>query len=369
MAARHRRDRSTDGGYGRRTFLKMTGAVAAAATAGAVIPASTAAQSPEYDPSETVNLGEVGLSDGDQIDPYLSEYFRSGVEVRVPAGTYRWGGGGLGAARRNAGLIGERDGAVVLETSSGRYRDTIRAAGGELRIGNLTVHGAVRRSRIRVETDASGRILIGNWHFPDGSQTNDRSRAFYAPRAHAGEIEFRGCYVHGFSDNGIYASSPGFNDARGGRIVVDRCFAHNNNIAGIRVGSDNSVVRNCTVMNDARSPRAPTGRNQRGIWVRTGGDGVRIENCEVIHLYEGAGIPINFGRHGRNGSGTIEDVRVYNNTGAVAINAPRAWSGEDVHVEGDGNLRVPSGFDTCGNGCDHSFSQNHGRSDVLAWHR
>lgn len=367
MAERHRTDANRGRGYERRTFLKLTGAVAATAATGLAAPA--AAETSGYDPEEVVDLADEGIEDGDVIDDYLDEHFEDGVEVRVPAGTYDWEGSGFGDnATQNAGVVG--DGDVVLEAVEAEYNDNVVAEGGELRIANLTVHGEVVDSRIRLETDEDGRIVVENWNFPDGCEGDDRSRAFYAPREHAGELVIRDCYLQGFSDNCIYANSPGYDDGAGGRVVVDGCFTHNNNISGIRVGSDGSVVRNCTVFNDEKAPTTSSGSyNQRGIWVRSAGDDVLIENCEVIHTYEDASSPVIFGEDGLDSSGELRNVRIYNDTDAEPCNAPDAWDGRRVHVEGDGETEVPSHVDTCDDGCGHGFEQIHSRADVLSWQR
>ena len=352
--ARRQCDVAKDGnGFGRRSFLTMVGATAAATTIG--FAGSASAHSTEYDPDQVVDLGEKGLTNGDLIDPYLEQYYENDVEVRVPEGEYAWNGGGfhLGATR-NAGVIGE--GQVVLDAVDGYFYNNFRAEGGTLVVRNFTVRGTVSGSRNRAEAGPDGRVVLDNWNFPDGSTSPDRSRPWYVPGNHAGSVEFYNSYFAGFSDNAVYASSPAYeNDARDGIVIVEECLAHNNNIAGIRIGSSNSVVRNCVVVNDAPSPRAPTGRNQRGIWVRGQGDDQLIENCEVIHTYEGAGVPVNFGRHGNGSSGHMQDVRIHNDTSAPACNAVRAWSGERIAVSGSGNQSLPDWFDTCNGGSCGEF--------------
>ncbi len=355
MAKRHATDDDERGtGFNRRTYLKMAGATAAVAATGF---AGTGGAVPDdYDPGTVVNLGEQGLSNGDVIDPYLDEYAGNGVEVRVPEGEYDWNGNGFhGFASQNAGIIGE--GEVILNTAAGEFNNNIRAEGGSLVIQNFTVRGKVTDSRIRLECGSNGHILVDNWNFPDGGEDDDRSRAFYAPREHAGVLEIRNCYIRAFSDNGIYASSPGYdNGGHDGQVIIDSCVTHNINIAGIRVGSTDSIVRNCVVINDDHSPEATTGHNQRGIWVRGPGDDILIENCDIIHTYSGAGVPINFARDGLDSSGHIENVRIRNDTSSIACNATSAWSGDDIDVTGSGDLRVPDQFtNVCqGSDCDET---------------
>jgi len=331
----------------RRDYMRLGGAaVAAAAIGGVGATTSVAAQT-----ETVVDLGAEGLSEGDEIDPYLEEFVDDGVEVRVPEGEYDWDGDGFTGASRDAAIVGQ--GEVILNNTAGDWYQTIKARGGTVEIRNFTVRGEAtgENTRFRLDADEDGRIVIDNLNFPDGSEDGGEAKAFYAPRDHAGIIEIRNCYYSGFDDNGIYASSPGYDDGNDGQVIVENCTSHNNNIAGIRIGSSESVVRNCLIINDDESPSSPSGaRNQRGIRVRAPGDDIVIEDCEIIHSYEGAGAPIQLHRTAEGGSGTINNVRILNNTDNDAIsdqdgNTAEGWSGGNISITGSGDLSYPSEFD------------------------
>ncbi|MFW5938778.1 MAG: right-handed parallel beta-helix repeat-containing protein, partial [Halanaeroarchaeum sp.] len=376
MADRHTDDESstelrTDGGerkddptgdlegVGRRSFMKLAGAGAAIAATGAVGAASALEG---VDADTVVDLGEEGLSDGDLIDPYLDEHFDDGVEVHVPAGEYDWGGSGFSGDFQNAAVIGQ--GEVILNTVEGQYRNVIVATEGTVAVKNFTVRGKVEASRIRIEAEEGARVVVDNWNFPDGSEAGTSGRAFYCPGDHVGEAVIRNCYIKGFDDNGIYASSPG-RDA-GGRVVVENCFVHNNNIAGIRIGGRESLVRNCVVLNDGPAPVAESGhRNQRGIRIANYEHSVdmRIEDVDVIHSSEelGGGGPIRWSNDDPLSTGHMQGVRVHNvnsNVAAIGEKRDRAedWTGDDVTVSGDGDLDVPDWFTNVSTGDEISPS-------------
>ncbi|WP_253736577.1 right-handed parallel beta-helix repeat-containing protein [Halohasta salina] len=347
MAERHSDGSGRKAQLNRRDYMRLGGsAVAAAAIGGVGATTSVAAQT-----ETVVDLGAEGLSEGDEIDPYLEEFVDDGVEVRVPEGEYDWDGDGFTGASRDAAIVGQ--GEVILNNTAGDWYQTIKASGGTVEIRNFTVRGEAtgENTRFRLDAESDGRIVVDNLNFPDGSESGGEAKAFYVPRDHAGVIEIRNCYYSGFDDNGIYASSPGYSDGNDGQVIVENCTSHNNNIAGIRIGSSESVVRNCLIINDDDAPRSPSGsRNQRGIRVRAPGDDIVIEDCEIIHSYDGAGAPIQLHRTAEGGSGTINNVRILNNTSNDAIsdqdgNTAEGWTGTNISITGDGDLDYPSEFD------------------------
>src|SRR6056297_2028040 len=346
MAERHSDDSGQKAQLNRRDYMRLGGAAVGAAALGVGATTSVSAQT-----GTVVDLGEEGLSEGDEIDPYLEEFVDDGVEVRVPEGEYDWNGDGFTGASRDAAIVGQ--GEVILNNTAGDWYQTIKASGGTVEIRNFTVRGEAtgENTRFRLDAESDGRIVVDNLNFPDGSEDGGEAKAFYVPRDHAGVIEIRNCYYSGFDDNGIYASSPGYDDGNDGQVIVENCTSHNNNIAGIRIGSSESVVRNCLIINDDESPSSPSGaRNQRGIRVRAPGDDIVIEDCEIIHSYDGAGAPIQLHRTAEGGSGTINNVRILNNTDNDAIsdqdgNTAEGWSGGKISITGSGDLSYPSEFD------------------------
>ncbi|RLM54028.1 hypothetical protein DVK02_11415 [Halobellus sp. Atlit-31R] len=354
MAHGHSENDENSSVLGRRSYLKLfAGAVGMASITGSAVAVSA-------DTDTVVDLGERGLSDGDVIDDYLEEYFDSGVEVRIPEGTYQYYGSGLGGGRSDAALVGV--GEVVFTNEVGEYRETIQAESGVVEIRNVTLRGAAEvddgdEARFRLEADSDGRVLLDNFNLPDGVRDPGNAIGFYVPSGHAGVVEVRNCYVANFSNNGIYASSPG--KGADGQVIVENCFFRNNNISGIRLGSTDSVARNCLVLNDKEAPHIYSGSsiNMRGIRIREAGDNITIENCEIIHSYEGAGGPIvlHFGAEG--GSGTIKDTLIRNETGTDAIlekgDAAAGWDASNVSITGGGDLDYPSNLDgiCVGSGC------------------
>jgi len=347
MAKRHPDDSGRKGQLNRRDYMRLGGAAVGVTALGGV-GATTAVAA---DPDTVVDLGEQGLSNGEVIDPYLEEYVENGVEVRVPEGEYDWDGQGFTGAVRDAAIIGQ--GEVILNNIAGRYYQQIRARSGTVEIRNFTIRGRATGdgARFRLQTNSSGKILVDNVNFPDGSEEGAKAKAFYAPRRHAGVIEIRNCYFANFDDNGIYANSPGYSDGEGGQIIVENCTSRNNNISGIRVGSDDSIVRNCLVINDEVAPASQSGtNNQRGIRVRSDGDNLVIADCEIIHSFTGVGSPIQLHRGAEGGSGAISNVRILNNSSSTAIadqdgNTAAGWTGDNISITGDGNQSYPSHFD------------------------
>lgn len=326
----------------RRSYLRLAAGVGLAVGTGATVPAAAT--------PAVVDLGDEGLTDGDEIDDYLETHVADNTEVRIPAGEYDWNGEGFEGATENAAIIG--DGEVVLNNTAGEYYQIISAESGTVELKNFTVRGAAtgEGSRFRLEADDEATILIENVNFPDGSEAGAKAKAFYVPGDHAGAVEITDCYFANFDDNGIYANSPGEDDGAGGRVVVTHCVAHNNNISGIRVGSDNSVVEHCLVINDEPAPESRNGtRNQRGIRVRSEGENIRIADCTIVHTVDGVGAPIQLHREAEGGSGMISNVRIHNETESTAIEDQDGetaddWEATQLTVSGD-DRECPEHFD------------------------
>ncbi|WP_253738319.1 right-handed parallel beta-helix repeat-containing protein [Halohasta salina] len=346
----------------RRAFLARTtrvvgGTVAATAIAG--VAGATA--------DGTVDLGAQGLTTGAVVDPYLEEWFVDGARVSIPAGSYAWHGGGFEGATENAAVVG--DGDVRLDLTGDAFRNNVRAESGTIELRNLTVGGRPSdKSHFRLETAADAEIVADNVDFPDGAADGTKCRPFYVPRDHGGTVDIRNCYFWGFSDNGIYASSPGYDDGAGGRVIVENCVSHNNNIAGIRIGSDDSVVRNCLVVNDGPAPESRRGQlNMRGIRVRNPGENIRIEDCEIRVTYPEASSAIELHEGADGGSGVIRNVTIYNDASSEAIeeeaDVADGWEATGVEITGAGDLSYPDAFESVctGPGCAEQPAARDGR--------
>ncbi len=317
----------------RRSVLKLTGAAATAGTGLGAIGSVSAA---------TVDLGNEGLRDGDLIDGYLQDHFTSGNTVIVPEGEYRWRGGGLGGTYSNANLIG--DGNVVFRIPDGHSHRPSVLAQGDMVVANITIRGKAGRGKHRIRFDAraaDASILVHNVNQPDGAEDLGIGIGYYVGSAHRGTVTFRDCVVKGFPNNGIYASAP--QKSGGGVVHVEGGLYKNNNIANVRVGSTGSSVRDVVSIQDGAAPRYESGaRNQRGVWVRTGGNDVTIANVDADHSWGGANSPVLITARSGGGSGTVRDVRIRTGTDRPAIlQTTGDWDGSNVHVSGDGNYSVP----------------------------
>lgn len=312
-------------------------------------------------PGDTiVDLGDEGLSDGDEIDGYLDEHLQTGNEVHIPAGTYEWNGEGFDGDLEDSSVVG--DGEVVFDTGGGHTFDPTMSSSGSFEIRNITVEGrAGDDGKMRFyPTSSDANIVVRNFNQPDGSE-DGRRVGMYVPRDSEGEIHFIDCHVEGFANNGLYASSPGYADGGGGAEVhVRRGLYKNNNIAGVRIGSSNSSVVGTVIVNDGPSPLNRTSggdRNQRGLRVRAAGDDLRMENVDIIQS-EGANGAFAYKLDVPGGSGSIVDTRVQNDIDPEAIDVPSdagEWTGEEIHLTGSGTLEVDNidVTDLCtGSDCD-----------------
>jgi hypothetical protein len=330
----------------RRSLLKLAGA--AVATAG------LSGMTPEVSAATTVNLGDEGLSPGDSIDSYLEDYFTDGNRVVVPEGEYEWDGDGIGGSYADAAIVG--DGPVVFRHPDGMHRaPTTRATGGTVAFRNVTIRGECDGddSRWRLEADDDADLVLENVALPDGmeGQFGDAT-GIYVPPGHAGTLTLRNVHLEDFSNNGLYASAPGKpSDGQQGAVLVEGGLYKNNNVAGVRLGSDGSHAIGVTIVNDAESTDiGGPGTAQRGLRIREPGDDIVVEDCDIYHSWEGAASPVQFHPGAEGGSGVIRNTRVLNNSGATAVtdSAADGWTAEGLSITGDGDLSYPSSFsDVC----------------------
>ncbi|MFC6728442.1 hypothetical protein ACFQDG_07290, partial [Natronoarchaeum mannanilyticum] len=177
---------------------------------------------------------------------------------------------------------------------------------------------------------------------PDGVVDGADGVGIYVGAEHAGTIEFVDCYVEDFSDNGLYASAPGgsYDDAEGGRVIVEGGLYKNNNISNVRLGTDDSVAREVTMVHDADSPPNDGVWNQRNLRIRQGGENILVENCDIYHD-RGSYYPVELSPLFDGGSGVIRNTRIYTNSSNQAVRSHDAdWRTENVHLTGDGNFDI-----------------------------
>ena len=312
-----------------------------------------------------IDLGAEGLSEGDLIDSYFDRWVAPGNEVHIPAGRYRWNGSGFnGKSLRDTSVIG--DGEVVLDAGDGYTWTATFDATGNFEMRNITIRGRAgdddgAHDKLRLKATAPDAVLVfRNVRLPDGAVPGGRVGIF-VNEDHVGTIYLIDCHVEGFPNNGVYASSPGKYDRDGGPVHVIGGLYRNNNIANVRIGTDDSTIIGVVSIQDAVAGERiddtyPSGaRRQRGIWVREHADNVLIENVDVIQEIDPGNAIVVKARIDQ-GSGIIRNVRVRNDIGSDAVDVQTGtWSGSDIHVTGSGSFRVDGGSftDVCtGSGCD-----------------
>lgn len=353
----------------RRRLLRAIGAT----TAGVAMPgcfgfaslSDGSARGPESrtEGDDVVMLDEKGLADGDLVDPYLDRHFRDGAVVFVPPGTYRWKGGGLNATA-NAALVG--DGDVAFHIDGFELKSNVTATDGTVTIRNIAQTGAVTEghdSRIAAWAEEGATLVFENFNRPDGQGTGAETAGFYVPGHHAGTVVFRNCTVQ-HCNSGVYADAPG-DPAYGnqGKVVVEGGLYRNNNVAAVRLGSNGSVARRVTIVNDGTIPFDRAGeRNGRGIWIREPGNDITIEDCDIAFTSEAAGatFPIGVVPHDPGSSGRVRHTRIWNATEAppivLADTEAQTWYGSNVQITGPGRLLPETGATTwlgcVGSGCD-----------------
>ncbi|MFC6755529.1 MULTISPECIES: hypothetical protein [Haloarcula] len=329
----------------RRTFMRLVGAGAAATAVG------TASTGGAVGTENTVDLGTEGLGNGDLIDPYLEEYFTDGNEVRIPAGEYDYTGDGLGGEKGNCALVGSADGVTFNrpEDPEVEVRPTIMATDGTVRIENITIRGkrGEAQSRWRVGAEEGATMEVFNVNVPDGTIDGSDSTGLYAGTDHAGTLHCKACYFEQLGNVAMYVSDA--YTGGDGKVVVEDCVFRNSNSSMVRFAPTDSVVRGCYFEGTEEPPSDHTGGTTlRGIKVDDAGTGALIEDCD-FYFTRGAN-PIRLHYRGEGGSGTIRNVRIYNDGDSDAIQedweTDGNWSGEDIHLTGSGNLDVPDHFET-----------------------
>lgn len=153
---------------------------------------------------------------------------------------------------------------------------------------------------------------------------NDAKRQLtgvYVGQYHAGVATFENCSVSGFTDNGLYASTPGQDDGGNGPVHVVGGTYTDNNISNVRLGSTGASARGVTV----RVDDIPEGyqENARGIRFRNRRD-ILVEDCSVEF---GPNVSNSFGAvvfHGDSEGGTVRDTHIH--VDAANVPAIRAFA-------------------------------------------
>lgn len=137
--------------------------------------------------------------------------------------------------------------------------------------------------------DADGRGVLRNVVATEGSaighyKSGNGRVGIWIGGSHHGTIEIEDCHLAEFGNNGIYGSRTS------GAVVVTGGLYRNNNVAGVRLGGGNSVVRGATIEVDLSVYTGPYTRtnsayNTRAIVVEQESKDlagrVLIEDCDV----------------------------------------------------------------------------------------
>lgn len=301
----------------------------------------------------TINLGDEGLSPGDDITPYLEEYWQSGAHVIIPGGTYQFSGDPDAlTVRASEDSWLEGDGLVTLDTQpeSDVYcqadsNNTVRyqnlAFGEEIdaarfvsvtgdfesvvELVNVNLHGAYG-------TEDAGVSMPGDWGATDYDFLN------------RGTLRLINCTVTGYSD-GLYASSAfedDHPDDASGTIEIYGGYYANNEVNNIRIGGNDARVVSVTSLYD--DPDMPGSGNP--IRIRESGTGVEIRDCDVTVTTDSGGraaIEIRDDKFESDlgGEATIENCRVrQEKDDAEIINVAEGGyeiSGQTIHLTGGGD--------------------------------
>jgi len=257
----------------RRMYLKLTGAAAASIVgAGAV---GTASAAGDYD-RIVVPAGakrRIRVESGQTFENKLIDVSAHDAELELIARGDGW-------EIRNVGFVGPTTNSLEGRTKGSKV---VKLAGNGL-VENLYLGD-------------------GNDPEPDAGE-KDMSRdggIYLSGRRHTGHIEVKRSNISMWADNGAYCSGPGVQHGPddGGTVQFTDCYLENNNVAGIRLGTNGSGARNCTIVIDDESaipgvPRKPEPQNPikhgRGFWIREGTSpgGVLIDDCDVSSTIGGS---------------------------------------------------------------------------------
>ena len=358
--AERRKDGATENRrtlLGRRGFLGAAGAAVLAGATGAV-GTSRAAE---------IDLGQEGLSEGDNIDGYLQEHFADGNTVYIPPGEYRTEMTWWDTSVTDAAIRGDPAG-VVFRRPEGFWTDRYMEFDGHVVIENITFRGQLGHGRHRLRVNGQSEdahMEFRNVNQPDGSV--GASDAIFMRCTGSGRIDYKWCYIASNPNGAFYQldNEP--------RQTFDGCTFKNSTVIH-RSGSNNYTVRNCLYISDGSAPEfcENDSEEQRQECAEKGDlqggyhrpfkfdsdysiEGLRIEN---VHRYverqnEDVGPFMDFQEDQPDVSGTIDGVYVYNASDREMFDfAGQDVSVSNVQLSGPGNLSTPEFFENVTTGED-----------------
>ncbi len=216
----------------RRSYLKLTGATAAAGVAATT---AAGAAGDEYD-EITVGAGETyrkDISNGETWENVL-------IDITAPNAKFRITAHANNFTIRNLGIRGQ-------------WEDTNQSSPFTAFVPN-----------------PNASATIENYCWADGDAGDGYPRGatgLFVASAHAGHIDIRNVNLQGFADNAIYASSMGNpNDhpspGAGGTVAIEDSYCADCYAAGFRLGTDGSYVKNCVMYNVDRAYTGFFGRTE-----------------------------------------------------------------------------------------------------------
>ncbi|WP_440010602.1 right-handed parallel beta-helix repeat-containing protein [Halomicrococcus sp. SG-WS-1] len=310
----------------RRTFLKGVSAagLCAAASRGMTGRASAGWSSPYLDDYSTVvNMVEDAGADpngNEPINPQLEEYAGDDTILVFPPGRYRMNRQFRFTGFDNFGIIGQWNVTLVpdnyhdfddgddwnhklfrlgISYNPGRellfknihvdmtaddtgVRVLEAAISDDMFVDNVKIHGRHDSGAwgpgrfVMTDPDGSGRVRNfraprgGNWTSNAPADELWRGPTGILCNTNKGTMTFEDCELGDFPDNGLYAADGS------GQVIVDGGTYKNSQTAGIRIGGEDSIVRNATaIVDDARG-----WGNQHAIRVENS-NYVRVQNCDI----------------------------------------------------------------------------------------
>lgn len=367
----------------RRTYLKSAGAVLSSSVFAGVGAAET-----NYD--EVVDIVDAGADDtgSEPVDDVLASALGDGTVVEFPDGEYAinhvslWGMHNFGMrATGDATLVPGDDydeeawiagssfsdflfeGFEIDNSGDGEAPSLKMFAEDGLVVRDVTKRGfhdgGENAFHFRV-TDPDGNGLVEGLRATDGGPWLDAVESpvgVYVDSS--GPITFRDCRIEEFGNNGLYAAHS---DAP---ITVEGGHYENNDVAQVRLGSADSVVRGAEIVVD--DPDYDDG-NFRGVRISDGSGPVTIEDCEIsVGGAQGSGAVV--GAYS-GGSFTVRDTRIsvsrdYTVVGrtvhtswGIYVDEPAGISDpgerviENVSITGEGHRRSAMKFERGNNRVD-----------------
>lgn len=227
----------------------------------------------------TVNLGNQGLSDGDTIDGYLSDYLGNGDTVEIPTGTYVWDGGGLDFSADNDVLVGLGNPGDVQWDLTGTFQGGMYG-GDNVRWENVQINGDNPDPKAGIDVGSSS--VMKNIYWLDGGQQSE-DRFTYGGNAGGGRATIQNSLWGQMGNNGWYVDHI--------PATIENCVSVNNNVSGMRVGHADISNPNgsTTYIRDSQiyvAQEPPTdgsnSSNGRGVRIREACD-IVIDNCTFVY--------------------------------------------------------------------------------------